>query len=155
MYYAIVALLMFALPLVSVAVDAAPSAAPATLLIGKWYVFWAVGVRLLLAGLRQVVQPRYTAQVILGLKSDESLLVVRELGFANLSLGLCGILSMVFPEWRVPVALAGGVFYGLAGGNHVLQAHRNRLENVAMGSDIFASVVLLVFFALYVGHQTA
>ena len=148
MYYAIVGFLMFGLPLLSVIADAMLSSPQsAMLLIGKWYVFWAVGVRLLLAGFRQVVQPRYTAQVILGLKSDESLLVVRELGFANLAMGLSGLLSLIFPAWRVPVALAAGVFYGLAGGNHVLQPHRNRLENVAMVSDLFACAVLLAYFA--------
>ncbi|GEM_PF-4654073 len=47
----------------------------------------------------------------------------------------------------MPVALAGGVLYGLAGANHALQPHRNRLENVAMGSDLSASVVLLAFCA--------
>ena len=27
--------------------------------VGSWFVFWAVGVRLLMAGIRQIVQPRY------------------------------------------------------------------------------------------------
>ena len=148
MYYAVIGLLMFGLPLVSMIVDSVVSSPQSlVLLIGKWYVFWAVGARLLLAGLRQVVQPRYTAQVILGLKTDESLLLVRELGFANLALALSGLFSIAFPAWRLPVALAGGVFYGLAGGNHFLQPERNRLENVAMASDIFAAAVLLAFFA--------
>jgi hypothetical protein len=35
-------------------------------IVGKWFVFWAVGVRLLMAGIRQIVQPRYTAETILG-----------------------------------------------------------------------------------------
>ena len=145
MYYAVVGLFMFALPCLSVVAEVLLAPQPIIPLIGKWYVFWAVGVRLLLAGLRQVIQPRYTAQVILGLKSDESLLVVRELGFANLAFGLSGLLSIHFPTWCVPIAIAGGVFYGLAGGNHILQSHRGKLESVAMVSDIFAAVVLLSF----------
>jgi len=147
MYYAAVGLFMFVLPLLSVVVEDLLAPHPLNLLIGKWYVFWAVGVRLLLAGLRQVIQPRYTAHVILGLKSDESLLVVRELGFANLAFGVSGLLSIYFSTWCVPVALAGGIFYGLAGANHVVQSHRGKLENIAMSSDIFAAVVLLVFCA--------
>ena len=55
--------------------------------VAKWYVFWAVGVRLFLAGLRQIIQPRYTAETILGIKGEDALLVVRELGFANSALG--------------------------------------------------------------------
>jgi hypothetical protein len=52
-----------------------------------WYVFWAVSVRLSLAGIPQIVQPRYTAQVILGIKGEDALVLVRELGFANGALG--------------------------------------------------------------------
>ena len=147
MYYAIVGLLMFALPLLSVVIEVLLSSQPVTPLIGKWYVFWAVGVRLLLAGLRQVAQPQYTARVILGLKSDDSLLVVRELGFANVAFGVAGLLSLHFSTWCIPVALAGGIFYGLAGVNHTLQSHRGKLENIAMVSDIFAALVLLGFCA--------
>jgi hypothetical protein len=51
--------------------------------------------------------------------------------------------SLLAPSWRLAAALAGGVFYGLAGVNHLLQSHRNRLENVAMASDLFVSLVLL------------
>lgn len=34
-------------------------------LIGKWFVFWTVGVRLFTAGLRQIWRPQFTAQKIL------------------------------------------------------------------------------------------
>jgi len=144
MYYAIVALLMFLLPAASVAAEVLVAGAPlALMLVGKWYVFWAVGLRLFLAGVRQVLQPAYTAREILGLQGDESLTLVRELGFANLALGVLGLASLAEPAWRLGAALAGGIFYGLAGLNHVLQAHRNRLETVAMGSDLFAALLLL------------
>ncbi|HSZ06993.1 MAG TPA: hypothetical protein VK794_00535 [Steroidobacteraceae bacterium] len=115
--------------------------------VGKWFVLWSVGVRLLLAGLRQIIQPRYTVQVILSLKSEESLILVRELGFANFAIGLVGVGSAVFPSWRPAGALAGGVFYALAGANHVLQTHRGKLEGIAMMSDLWASAVLLASFA--------
>ncbi|SEB25407.1 DUF6790 family protein [Variovorax sp. YR216] len=144
MYYVVVAVLMFALPVLSVIWEMGHGGAALTpLLIAKWYVFWAVGWRLFLAGVRQVAQPAYTAQEILGLKSDESLVVVRELGFANLAMGTLGILSIAVPPWQLAAALAGGIFYALAGVAHVLQPHRNRLETVAMLSDLFAAVVLL------------
>jgi hypothetical protein len=143
-YYAIVATLMLVLPLVSIGADASlNNAAIGWALLAKWFVFWAVGWRLFLAGLRQIIQPSYTARVILGMKHDESQLLVRELGFANVSLGAIGILSLFVPSWRLAAALAGSVFYGLAGVNHIVQSHRNRLENVAMVSDLFAALVLL------------
>jgi hypothetical protein len=110
----------------------------------KWFVFWAVGVRLLLAGVRQIVQPRYTAEVILGIKNEESKLLVRELGFANTAIGCIAAGSLVSPAWLMPAAIAGSVFYGLAGVNHFLHKARNRNENVAMVSDVMVAVVLIV-----------
>ena len=144
MYYIVVATLMLAFPVLSVAVEAARfSTAIDSILIGKWFVFWSVGWRLLLAGVRQIAQPEYTAREILGLQSAESWTVVRELGFGNLALGIVGVFSLWLPSWQLAAALAGGLFYAFAGINHVLQKHRNRLENVAMVSDLFVGLILL------------
>lgn len=144
MYYVIVAAFMFALPVLSVAIElVVTNTSVSAAIVCKWFAFWSVGWRLLLAGARQVVQPQYTARTILGLKHEESLILVRELGFANVALGLLGVLSLVVPSWQLAAALAGGVFYALAGANHAFQAHRNRLENVALISDIFAAALLL------------
>lgn len=144
MYYLVVATLMFVFPVLSVAIEAAHfSIGVDSILIGKWFVFWSVGWRLLLAGVRQILQPEYTAREILGLQSSESWTVVRELGFGNLALGIVGVLSLWLPSWQLAAALAGGLFYMLAGINHALQKQRNRLENVAMISDLFIALILL------------
>jgi len=45
---------------------------------------------------------------------------------------------------------AAAVFYGLAGVNHCMHRHRNRLENLAMASDLFVAVVL----AITIGERT-
>ena len=112
--------------------------------VGKWFVFWAVGVRLLIAGIRQIVQPRYTAETILGIKDPDAMLVVRELGFANTAIGSAGLGSVFLPGWILPVAIIGAVFYGLAGINHITHGRRNTLQNVAMTSDLFAAAVLII-----------
>jgi hypothetical protein len=144
MYYFLVASLMCVLPALSIAIEAAHSgAALGVSLIIKWYVFWAIGLRLLLAGIRQVVQPAYTARQILGLKSDDALFLVRELGFANVAIGAVATASVVMPTLRFAGAVTGTIFYGLAGCSHAFQGHRNRLENVAMVSDLFAAALLL------------
>lgn len=144
MYYAIVATLMFVFPLSSIGIEAVVMGGSVTpALVAKWFVFWSVGWRLLLAGLRQIIQPSYTAREILGLKSDESLVLVRELGFGNVSLGATALVSLFMPRWQLALACAGGIFYVLAGAGHVLQNHRNKLENVAMVSDLFVGLVLL------------
>jgi hypothetical protein len=144
MYYAIVATLMFLFPLSSIAIEAAAHhLSPDALLVAKWYVFWAVGLRLLLAGVRQIVQPRFTAETIFRLQTKDVWVVIRELGFANVSMGVVAIASLAVAPWRMAAALAGGIFYGLAGVNHVLHGARTRLEKVAMASDLFAALVLL------------
>jgi hypothetical protein len=144
MYYLIVVFLMLVFPALSIAIDAGINHVHLDLfLLGKWYVFWAVGMRLSLAGLRQIVQPRYTSEKILGIRGDDALLVVRELGFANFSIGVLGLASIFVDGWTLAGALVGGIFYGLAGINHLLHGNRNRLQNVAMVSDLFAAIVLL------------
>ena len=123
MYLTVVALLMFIFPAISVVVESMGSHNHTSLLmlIGKWFVFWAVGVRLFTAGLRQVIKPELTARDILGIKAKESWLLVQELGFANVSIGLLGICTIFKPEWLLPAALAGGLFYGLAGIRHIFK----------------------------------
>lgn len=147
MYFVIVAALMFVLPVASIGYDLTIAGVPfSLLLVGQWFAFWSVGVRLVLAGLRQIIQPRYTAEKILSLKSEESFILVRELGFANLAAGLLGVGSLFFAPWRSAAVLVGGVFYGLAGFNHLLQPHRGKLENIAMISDLWVALVLLAAF---------
>jgi len=114
-------------------------------IVGKWFVFWAVGVRLFIAGIRQIVQPRYTAETILGVKDPDAMLIVRELGFANTAIGSAGLGSIYLASWVLPVAVIGAIFYALAGINHVTHRSKNTLQNVAMTSDFFAATVLLIF----------
>ena len=86
MYLASIVLLMLVLPAAGVIVEALwfGSAADVMLLVGKWFVFWAVGVRLFIAGVRQVAQPQFTAESIFEIKDRAAFGIVRELGFANL-----------------------------------------------------------------------
>ena len=147
MYIAAVSLLTFILPAASVIAQrfVFKSTAGVLLLVGEWWVFWAVGVRLLIAGLRQVVDPKFTAERIFNIKSAEPLVVVRELGFANISTGVLGVCTLFNSGWTMPAAIVGGLFYGLAGAGHVFKNERNLFENVAMYSDLFVFVILFVY----------
>jgi hypothetical protein len=113
-------------------------------LAGKWYVFWACGIRLLLAGIRQVSQPRFTATEFFDLDNVKAFPIVREIGFGNLAIGILGICTIFRPAWLVPAAIVGGVYYGLAGLGHLMCDERNWMETLAMVSDGFAFLVLLV-----------
>lgn len=144
MYVAMLFVLMLIFPMASIAIDALMHGhgVLSVVTLGKWFVFWAVGARLLIAGLRQIAQPRYTAEAILGIKDADATLVVRELGFANAAIGSAGVASIFFGGWIAPLSVVGGIFYGLAGINHALHGSRSKLQNAAMISDFFAAAVL-------------
>ncbi|MGJ7506078.1 DUF6790 family protein [Variovorax sp. GT1P44] len=142
-YFFIVAFLMFVAPAGCIAYQLlAQHAAPHWGLALQWFAFWIVGARLGSAGLRQMFKPAYTAQHILGIQGGEALVLVRELGFANTAFGVIGVLSLWSPGWSVPVALAGAVFLGLAGANHIVQPHRNARESFAMVTDLAGAAIL-------------
>jgi hypothetical protein len=149
MYLLIVLLLMLVLPAGSIFVEHSylHSTAPAMLLVGKWFVFWSAGVRLVLAGLRQFFQPRFTSEQIFGIKSDDALPLVRELGVANFATGVVGITSLAKPSFTLPVAIIATIFYGIAGIRHVAEGDRTRNENVAMISDLFITLILAAYIA--------
>ena len=152
MYLAIVVLLMGVFPAASVVAEAAfqHGGADLTVLIGKWFVFWSVGVRLILAGLRQIMNPAFTAQTIFGIHDQSAFAIVRELGFGNLSIGLLGACALFNRGWITPAALAGGLFYGLAGVEHLLKGDRNANETIAMVSDLLIFLVLAFYLATLV-----
>ena len=146
MYFAIVVLLLFILPAASVAIEALRSSHSFLdpVLVLRWWTFWAVGVRLFVAGIRQVVQPRFTAEEIFEIRDASVLPIIREIGFANLSMGFIALCSLVRPDWTIPAAIVGGLYYGLAGLGHVTRRKRNAKESTAMISDLFACLVLLI-----------
>lgn len=154
-YLFTVIVLMAVAPLVSIAIEAATGASPPAWwdLAVKWFTFWAVGVRLFLAGARQTTRPGFTAQTIFRLKDEESHVVVRELGMANLSMGALGLASLALSEWRVAAAVVGGLYYGLAGAGHLAKKPASPNETVALISDvwIFAVLAVLVVRALAAG----
>jgi len=151
MYLIPILLLMIVLPAGSVLVEWAtsPIAPPLMLLVGKWFVFWAAGVRLLLAGLKQFFQPQFTAHEIFKMKTDEALPIVRELGVANFAVGVLGVSSLWALSFVLPVAIAGAIFYGVAGAQHVTQKDKSGNESLAMATDILAFLVLAAY-VLYV-----
>ena len=146
MYIAIVLLLMLIFPLAGIGIEHhASPATPLMLLIGKWFVFFGVGWRLGIAGLCQIIQPRFTAGDIFGLTEPGALVLVRELGFANLGAGVVGIASLWMPGFTLPAAIASAIFYAAAGVMHALAKHRGTNENVAMVSDIGIAIVLAAY----------
>ena len=145
MYPLIVGLTMFVLPIGSIWISASSGQSDGLWLVGKWFVFWGVGVRLLLAGLRQYLQPAFTSRDIMGIESPEVFVLVRELGGANVAAGVVGLASIAAPTFVLPSAIAAGIFYAVAGAEHVRAKHRGANEQIALVSDIFIAIVLLCF----------
>jgi len=145
MYLASVLLFMLVLPVLSVLIEglALHSSLALFVLIARWFVFWAVGARLFTAGVRQAIDPRFTAEKIFEFKSSEPLIIIRELGFANLALGAAGLLTIFDTAWLLPITIAGALFYGLATLQHIERKNKNPTERIATISDAFLFVALL------------
>lgn len=143
MYLAILALTLFVMPALSILLARVlGSEADLMTLLGQWFVFWAVGVRLGLAGLRQVMQPAFTAREIFRFSGTEALQVIQELGFANLSMAALGLIAVAVPGFVLPAAVAGGLFFAIAGIRHIRTPDKTRNEQVAMVTDLWAAAVL-------------
>lgn len=112
---------------------------------GRWFVFWGIGIRLFIAGVRQIAKPNLTSEGLLGIRGKEAWILVRELGLTNLGIGSIGILSLWIPGWSYAAALAGGIFLTLAGFEHIKKKRRNSDETTAMITDWVAGGVALIY----------
>ena len=142
----IVLLLMVIFPILSIGIECVIlSRALHLVLVGKWFLFWAVGVRLFTAGIKQSINPAFTAEKIFHITDKSGYPVVRELGFANICMGLLGTVSLILPQFRIAAACAGGLYFGLAGFLHILKKRDSFNESVAMVSDVGVFVVMAVY----------
>lgn len=156
MYLTMIFLLLLVCPAAAVGIDLwMHPALSLILLAGKWFTFFAVGVRLFMAGIRQNLQPDFTARTIFNVQDTKAHAIVREVGFGNLAMGAAGLLSLALPNWLVATAFIGGAYYGLVGIGHAIKSDRNAKENVALISDILICVVLLGFVAMSMVSGTA
>ncbi|MGO4388074.1 DUF6790 family protein [Microvirga sp. 2YAF29] len=142
MYPVIVIGLTIVLPLASIIAESLLGSSITPEIIAKWFVFWAVGVRLFAAGLRQVLRPSFTAKAIFKIGDPTAEKLVIEIGFGNLSMGSIAALSLAFPSWVVPAGLTGVVYLGLAGLKHIANKDRNSTETMAMITDLLVAMIV-------------
>ena len=143
-YFILVIAQTVALPIISGIIELAVAGGDPVLVFGKWWVFWGVGTRLLVAGIAQVSGKGPTAGILgsTGLSVQEKQLT-RELGTANIGMGLAGLLALV-PGWALPAGLAGGVFLLIAGAMHVMKQNKNAQEAVATWTDLVVGGAVVV-----------
>lgn len=149
MYLRVIVATMLVLPLVSMGLELMLQGGAVVALMGKWFTFWGVGVRIMLAAVKQMTQPAFTAE-ILQIQDLRAHILVRELGFANAAIALLALLSLPLPSFLPAAALAGAVFLGLAGVQHATARARNAKETIAMVSDLGMAGLLAVFLVLTV-----
>ncbi|WP_223623148.1 DUF6790 family protein [Microbacterium sp. EST19A] len=143
-YFLLVIAQTVVLPVVSGIIELATVGGDPVLVFGKWWVFWGIGTRLLVAGIAQMSGKGPTAQILGAAKpSVQETQLTRELGTANIGFGLAGLLALV-PGWAAPVGVAGGVFLLIAGLMHVAKKGKNANESLATWTDLLVGVVAIV-----------
>lgn len=143
-YFVVVIGQTVVLPIISGIIELATVGGDPVLVFGKWWVFWGVGTRLLLAGAVQMSGKGPTAKILGSTTpSVQERQLTAELGTANLGMGLAGLLALV-PGWAVPAGIGGGVFLLLAGAMHVRKKGKNPQEAVATWTDLIVGVVVVI-----------
>ena len=143
-YFVLVIAQTVALPLISGIIELSTVGGEPVLVFGKWWAFWGVGTRLLVAGVAQI-SGRGPTTAILGAASPsvQAQQLTRELGTANIALGLAGLLALV-PGWALPAGFAGGIFLLIAGAMHVAKKGKNSKESLATWTDLIVGLAIVV-----------
>jgi hypothetical protein len=143
-YFILVIAQTIVLPIASAITELATIGGDPVLVFGKWWVFWGVGTRLLVAGIAQVSGKGPTA-AILGSTAPtvQETQLTRELGIANVGMGVAGLLALV-SDWALPAGLAGGVFLLIAGIMHVPKKGKNAKEALATWTDLIVGIAVVV-----------
>lgn len=143
-YFVVVIGQTIVLPVISGIIELVVVGGDPVLVFGKWWVFWGVGTRLLSAGIVQVSGKGATAAILgAATPSVQEVQLARELGTANIGMGLAGLLALV-PGWVLPAGLAGGIFLLLAGILHVTKKGKSAQEALATWTDLIVGVVVVV-----------
>jgi len=143
-YFILVIAQTVVLPIVSGAIELAVVGGDPVLVFGKWWAFWGVGTRLLVAGVAQVSGKGPTSEILgSGQASTQEVQLIRELGTANIGMGIAGLLALI-PGWAVPAGIAGGVFLLIAGVMHLPKRGKNAQETLATWTDLLVGLVVLV-----------
>lgn len=121
-------------------------------LIGKWFIFWAAGVRPFFAGIKLVYR-RWTAPAgFFYREMKENFLMIRQLGFAHIAIGVTGMLSLVNSNWRQIAGLAAAFFFGLSAVQHFFIKPVNGKEMAIMITDIMVFTIMLLYLFFTLGY---
>jgi hypothetical protein len=143
-YFILVIAQTIVFPIVSGIIELAVVGGDPIQVFGKWWVFWGVGTRLLVAGIVQVSGGGPTSAILgSAAPSVQEKQLARELGWANLCIGLAGLLALV-PGWALPAGFAGGIYLLIAGILHVPKRGKNPQESLATWTDLVVGLAVVV-----------
>lgn len=74
----------------------------------KWLCFWVIGFSAISVGVMQAFNPSYTADLLHVNMSD--FIIVQELGYAQLGIGIVALLSLKWVQFKKPAVIAYGTF---------------------------------------------
>ncbi len=115
-------------------------------LIGKWFLFWALGVSAFTAALMQMFNPSYTANLLS--VSINDFIIIKELGYANFSMGILSILSLKWKTFRQPAAISYGMFMLFCMANHLTRlGDINIDEIISTVADLWAVIIAVLVIA--------
>ncbi|CEL24052.1 putative membrane protein [Methanobacterium formicicum] len=121
-----------------------------TELLLLWYLGVGIGVGSLFSGLVQVISPEIVAQSTGWGYSP----FLREVGFANISYGILGLLAVRFRNFWAPAIIAYAVFMWGAAAGHIYEIQQN--VNLSVGNagtvlylDILMPLFLIILLLVY------
>jgi hypothetical protein len=154
-YFILVIAQTIVFPIVSGIIELLLVGGDPVIVFGKWWVFWGVGTRLLVAGIAQASGKGPTSDILgATAPSVQEKQLIRELGMANVGMGLAGLLALV-PGWALPAGFAGGIFLLIAGVLHIPKRNKNAQESLATWTDVIVGLAVVVLAVYTLGRFIA
>ncbi len=143
-----VILFFYILPIVSTYAEYSFTENSVSKIFLKWVVFWGIGMRLFTCGIKQIIQPSFTAMNIFEIEDKKVNVIVRELGFSNTVIGVCAIFSLNSSSFRAATCFIGIGYYLLSFLQHFLKKSKNHTEWFVTVTDF--TIVLELILAVWV-----
>lgn len=116
-------------------------------LVGKWFVFWTVGIRLLIGGVVQILAALRQGNTIL-LRSNAGSDTRKIVGIVKMALAVLGFLCIINDKWSLLAAVTAGFYIGLAGFQHDFKKPVTKEGWLYMAYDglVFLMITLCLVF---------
>ena len=135
-------LFVFALPILSVIVQHHLTKVDITpALLGRWFILWVVGIRLLVVGFAKVIHSGRKGNAVL-LNSDDGIGLSKITGLAKMALAGLGFLCVAYDQWSLLPTITVGIYLGLAGFQHDFKKPTTSEGWISMSYDMIVCTVI-------------